>query len=204
MTAAFDAVYDTEICWLEMDHGPPELLHPRRWSNELEPADELVLSRCRGATLDVGCGPGRMTRGLVRRGRTALGVDVSAAAVCRTMLRGGHAFHGDVFDPLPGEGGWQHVLLLDGNLGIGGDPRALLRRATELITDTGSVLVEAHPPGVGLCAGRARLPGGTWFPWARVGTDVLHELAAAARLRVRWHAQHGRRRVAELVLAGAA
>ncbi|MEU6131282.1 methyltransferase domain-containing protein [Saccharopolyspora sp. NPDC047091] len=201
MTAVFDAVYGADTCWLEMDPGPPELLHPRRWSDEPEAADELVLRRCRGATLDVGCGPGRMTGGLVRHGRTALGVDVSADAVCRTMLRGAHAFHGDVFGPLPGEGRWEHVLLLDGNLGIGGDPRALLRRATELITATGSVLVDAHPPGVGLCAGRARLPGGSWFPWARVGADALPELAAAARLRVRWRARHGRRRLAELVRA---
>ena len=28
----------------------------------------------------------------------------------------------DLFAPLPGEGRWHHVLLADGNIGIGGDP----------------------------------------------------------------------------------
>ena len=39
---------------------------------------------------------------------------------------GGPALRRSVFDPLPGEGRWGTALLLDGNIGIGGDPRALL------------------------------------------------------------------------------
>ena len=195
----FDTVYGAESCLLEMDSAPDEHLRPVRWSAAPGPADELVLGRCRGSTLDIGCGPGRMTSALLRQGRAALGVDVSAEAVRMTLLRGGRAVRGDVFDPVPGEGRWQHVLLTDGNLGIGGDPLELLRRAAELVPATGSIVVETHPPGVGLHTGRAHLDGGMWFPWARVGIDALSSLAEAARLRVRWRAYHGQRWLAELV-----
>ena len=199
----FDTVFGSESCWLEMDSGPPERLLPGRWRGEPGLADELILRRCRGSTLDIGCGPGRMTRALLRQGRAALGVDVSAEAVRMTLLRGGRAVRGDVFDPVPGEGRWQHVLLTDGNLGIGGDPLALLRRAAQLVPATGSIVVETYPPGVGLRAGRANLGGETWFPWARVGLDALETLAEAARLRVRWRAYHGERWLAELVRSDA-
>ena len=199
----FDTIFDAETCWLEMDSGPLERLLPGRWKAEPGPADELILGRCRGSTLDVGCGPGRMTRALVRQGRVALGVDISPEAVRMTLSRGGRAVRGNVFDPVPDEGHWQHVLLTDGNLGIGGNPVALLRRASELIPATGTIVVETYPPGVGLCAGPARIGDGAWFPWARVGVDALQDLAEAARLRVRWRAYHGQRWLAELVRGGA-
>jgi hypothetical protein len=40
------------------------------------------------------------------------------------------------------------VLLLDGNIGIGGDPHRLLRRVRELLTPTGRLLVELDVDGV--------------------------------------------------------
>ena len=45
------------------------------------------------------------------------------------MRRGGAALRRDVFAPLPGEGRWYTALLADGNVGIGGDPVALLQPA---------------------------------------------------------------------------
>ena len=65
-----------------------------------------------------------------------------------------------VFQPVPGEGGWDTVLLADGNIGIGGDPVALLTRCRELLAPAGRVLVELDPPGHGAArrprAARAR------------------------------------------------
>ena len=43
------------------------------------------------------------------------------------------ALRRDVFEPLPGTGRWQTVLLADGNVGLGGDPLRVLRRAAELL-----------------------------------------------------------------------
>jgi hypothetical protein len=94
-----------------------------------------------------------------------------------------------VFDALPGTGRWETVLLLDGNIGIGGDPDRLLRRCAGLVRPGGEVVVEVDPPGTGWRPCRARLERdvdrGPWFPWAVVGCDAIPALARAASLQVR-------------------
>jgi hypothetical protein len=101
--------------------------------------------------------------------------------------RGVPAMHADVFTPLPGEGTWSHVLLADGNLGIGGDPVALLRRAAQLIAPAGTVLVELDPAEPGLWRGQARVRSRHAvtppFPWASAGPSALPRLAARAGLQ---------------------
>ncbi|MET7422135.1 methyltransferase domain-containing protein [Dactylosporangium sp. NPDC005555] len=163
-------------------------LDPTAWCEGPRPGDEGLLRRCPGATLDVGCGPGRLTAAIVVRGHRALGVDVSPQAVRMARRRGVPVLHGDVFEPLPDEGGWDRALLADGNIGIGGDPERLLRRCRELLTRSGSVLVEVDPPGAGTWSGRLTLIGGgrtsTPFPWAFVCADTIAPIAARASLRL--------------------
>ncbi|MEU8433530.1 class I SAM-dependent methyltransferase [Streptomyces sp. NPDC029216] len=159
-------------------------LDVERWCAEPDAADLTVLARCGGPVLDVGCGPGRLVAALARLGRTALGVDVTPEAVARTVRAGGSALCRSVFEPLPGEGGWGTVLLIDGNIGIGGDPAALLRRAAELAAPGGSLLVEAAGADVDErvevhvedgSGGR-----GASFRWARLGSLALCAEARAA------------------------
>ena len=50
---------------------------------------------------------------------------------------GALALHRDVFATVPGTGRWARVLLADGNIGIGGDPDALLSRVAELLKPPG-------------------------------------------------------------------
>jgi SAM-dependent methyltransferase len=143
--------------------------------------------RCTGPTIALGCGPGRLVAALVERGVPALGVDSSPLAARLAGRRGAAVLRRDVFANLPGEGRWQHALLADGNIGIGGDPAALLHRVRRLLASDGSALVElARQPG--LWRGSARVvwsAGATgWFPWAVVGQDVIAELAEAAGLRL--------------------
>jgi hypothetical protein len=92
-----------------------------------------------------------------------------------------------VFDPLPGERRWGAALLLDGNVGIGGDPVALLARCADLLRFGGQVLVEVEPPGRASerLVVRVESPTGDaspWFPWARVGADGIDHVARAAGL----------------------
>lgn len=165
----------------------------QRWQDDADELDDWLLERCSGATLDLGCGPGRLVVALADRGVPALGVDVSVQAVQRCLQRGAAVLHRDAFERLPGEGRWQHVVLADGNIGIGGDPVALLRRCDQLLTDTGTVLLEVEP-GTGLWQGAAHLvredrdedPDAprSWFPWAVLGSEAVDEVAAAAGLRV--------------------
>ncbi|CAA9292705.1 MAG: FIG01121696: hypothetical protein [uncultured Corynebacteriales bacterium] len=159
------------------------------WLGGLLPGDAGLLDRCSGPTLDLGCGPGRLTAALAQRGVPAIGVDVAGYAVALARGRGGTALKRDLFAPLPGEGRWRQVLLADGNVGIGGDPVALLRRCAQLLLPGGAVLCETDPPGTGLRTLRTRLepPSGapsSWFPWVQLDPRSVSGPATAAGLTI--------------------
>lgn len=198
--------------WLVQDDGVRRRLPVDRWHGPAEPATAAMVTRCSGPTLDLGCGPGRLTCALARAGLAVVGVDVSARAVALTRERGAVAVHRDLFEPLPGEGRWAHAVLLDGNIGIGGDPVALLRRCRSLLHPRGTVLVELEPPGVGLWRGYAHLVTassrgrprlGSAFRWARLDTLAVPEVAAAGGLAVREVFRGAGRWFAELTVSGA-
>jgi SAM-dependent methyltransferase len=152
-----------------------------RWAGPLDGADESVLERCVPPVLDVGCGPGRFVLALVERAQVALGVDITRAAVQLTRSRGGPALHRDVFAPTPGEGRWSTVLLIDGNIGIGGEPIRLLRRLRTVLTRAGRLLVETHrDPATDRRSAVRFSPGGPSFPWAEAGLDPLVRDARSA------------------------
>ncbi|MFI5867970.1 class I SAM-dependent methyltransferase [Streptomyces sp. NPDC051546] len=158
-------------------------LEVERWCAEPDAADDTLLARCTGPVLDIGCGPGRLVAALARLGHTALGVDVTPEAVSRTQRAGGSALCRSVFDPLPREGGWGTVLLIDGNIGIGGDPAALLRRAAELTGPGGSLLVEVADSDVDerveVYVEDGNGGRGASFWWARLGARALDTAARA-------------------------
>ena len=169
------------------DDGRSADLPLAEWAGAKRPGDIGLLSRCLGPTVDLGCGPGRLTTQLTRRGVPVLGVDIAPYAVRLTRSRGGLAIRRDLFEPLPGEGRWQHLLLADGNIGIGGDPATLLRRCAQLVRRGGSVLCETGPRGTGLRLIRIRLepsagPASEWFPWAQAGPEAVGAMADDAGL----------------------
>lgn len=187
-------------------------LATQRWQDDADTDDAWMVDRCVGPTLDLGCGPGRLVVALADQGVAVLGVDVSVQAVQRCLERGAAVLHRDAFELLPGEGRWQHVVLADGNIGIGGDPVALLRRTRSLLAPTGTVLLELEPDAQ-LWQGAAHLEGDpetdaaaaalghAWFPWAVLGPDGVHEVAAEAGFVVTDVTRVGARCFAELALA---
>lgn len=174
-------------------------LEVERWCARADTADLEALRRCEGAVLDVGCGPGRLVVELAAQGWAALGIDVSEAAVAHTVRLGGQALQRSVFEPLPGEGRWDTALLVDGNVGIGGDPAALLGRMSQVLTLGGLLIAETVPDVdvdervevhvvrvTGAHAGAGDV--GPAFPWARLGTPALlrHAVRAGWRPDGQW------------------
>jgi SAM-dependent methyltransferase len=159
-----------------------------RWHGLVPVEERNILAWARGPVLDIGCGPGRHVAALVGAGQVALGIDVSAAAVAAATRRGATAARVSVFGDVPSAGRWATALLLDGNIGIGGDPAALLARVHQLLAPRGAALVELDPPE--MPAGRFHAyvehagRVGPRFPWARVGPAQIHELATSSRFEM--------------------
>ncbi|MBI5162041.1 MAG: class I SAM-dependent methyltransferase, partial [Micrococcales bacterium] len=151
--------------------------------------DLRLLARAEGPLLDVGCGPGRMVRAARDLGLEAWGLDISAAAVEHAREQGIPVLLGSVFDRLPVEKGWGTVLLIDGNIGIGGHVSQLLRRCRRLLARDGVVLVELHGDDARdhrfqghLVDADGRESG--VFPWAEIGLSALVPQAERAGLQV--------------------
>lgn len=204
----YDRALTGERCWLRHDDGRVHRLPVRSWlgGNGADTVfDAAVVALCDGPTIDLGCGPGRLVAHLVQRGIPALGVDQSATAVRLARRSGAPALLRDVFEPLPGTGRWQTVLLADGNVGLAGDPRRILRRAAELLQVGGHCVAEFDPSTAGVRASWVRLESsrtvGPWFRWASVGVDCAAALAAEVGLALVGFHPIGQRVVVTLALA---
>jgi len=175
---------------------------PQRWLAPAAVEDERLLDRAVGPVLDIGCGPGRHVLALAERGVEALGIDVTPFAVGLARARGANVIEASIFGPVPGAGTWRTALLLDGNIGIGGDPAALLAQVASVLAPGGRVLVELAAPGPLDGPQRARVEHddlvGPWFGWATVSTTCISAIAAAATMELRASWSGGGRWFAQL------
>ena len=186
---AIDAAFAGRACHLIDSAGATRTMALRRWTGTVDAADRsLLLGRCRGRTIDLGCGPGRLVEGLTLIGVPALGIDISPEAIRQARRRGGLAILRDVFAPVPGEGRWDSALLADGNIGIGGDPDRLLARVRQIVRPGGRVVVELDAEGTDVEHHRWRLHVDgrltPVFEWALVGVDAIERVARGAGFTV--------------------
>jgi SAM-dependent methyltransferase len=164
--------------------GTATTLPVSRWISDATPEEEAVLQRVIGPVLDIGCGPGRHVEALARRGVVAMGLDVAPTAILLAQRRGAPVLLRSVFERVPAAGRWNTALLLDGNIGIGGDAVILLRRVANLLRGRGRAIVEVSAPGSPTRSLPARLETpnsiSEWFPWMEVGANDIGVIAAAA------------------------
>lgn len=197
---------------VDLEGGPTHLrtlggrtipLDVDRWLGAADAVDQQLLARAVPPVLDVGCGPGRHVRALWRRGIPAMGLDVSATAVSLARSRGTPVLKRSVFEPPFEPGWWRTALLLDGSIGIGGDPVSLLRHVAGALADDGQILVETESPDVPTESLVVSLgpPGGAsrWFPWSVVSARDIGDIAVRSGFSLGAHWEHDGRWFAQLV-----
>ncbi len=170
--------------------GATATMDVSRWSANADAVDRSLLRSVDGPVLDVGCGPGRMVRAAMDLGLAALGIDVSPTAVEIATDDGLNVIQRSVFDHLPAEGQWRSVLLVDGNIGIGGDVDAMLDRCRELLAPGGEIVVEVDSDPELDTTNSCRIVDtngleSAAFPWAAIGSDALTRRARSLGLVVR-------------------
>jgi SAM-dependent methyltransferase len=169
----------------DADPGTPariSTMHAGRWSARADAIDRSLLDGVAGPVLDIGCGPGRMIQAAIDEGLDALGVDVSPTAVGIALSAGLAVLQRSIFDRIPLEGTWATLLLVDGNIGIGGDPDALLARCVSLLAADGVLVVEVHRDPEYDLAYQGTLHDAAGhssdaFPWAEIGLSALRRRA---------------------------
>ena len=182
--------------------GRAQRLPLGRWLAPVDASDRAVLAHAVAPVLDIGCGPGRHLAALAAAGHDGLGLDLSPVAVRLARARGAEAILRSVFADVPRAASWATTLLLDGNIGIGGAPEALLARVRALGLRGGAVLVETGPPSAPTRRMRVRLETraaiSPWFSWATVGATGIEPLARSAGLAPRGRIEAGGRWFARL------
>ena len=80
-----------------------------------------------------------------------------------------------------------------------------MRRAADLLSNGGTVIVEIDSPSTVLCYEMLRWETdqhlGHWFPWSRVGTGALGDIAHSAGFLVTHVVEFHDRVIAELTVA---
>ena len=179
------------ICQLRSECGVAIDLHIDRYLGQPSRAERRFLRSVAGPVVDIGCGPGRAAAYLREQGTVALGLDASARLADLARANGALCVNQNVFDPVPFEGRWHSVLLLDGNIGIGGDPRKMLGRLSEIVESGGRAYVEvdAVGPTQQLIVREHRHGSvGAPFAWAVLSMTGIDDLIADSEWRC--HAVH--------------
>ncbi len=177
---------------VKLSNGSVRELEVDRWLNDADAVDLRILGRVCGPVLDVGCGPGRHVEALTQREIQVLGMDLTPDFVAVAQRSQRPVILHSVFDPVPGGAQWNWVLMLDGSIGIGGDPAALLRRVGCLLAPGGQVLIETEPPEQRserlTMVIQSETSRDSWFDWATVSASDVARVARAAHfvLADRW------------------
>jgi SAM-dependent methyltransferase len=161
------------------------------WDRELLPVIE------HGPVLDLGAGAGRAGLYLQERGVPVTAVDVSPGAVDVCRRRGlADARLGDLNDP-PADQAWAGMLLLCGNLGLGGSwegNRRLLARLAGLVVP-GAVLVgdTVTPDGPARVVLRIRYREMVtpWWPQYNIPAGEMAALVDGTGWRMERHLEDG-------------
>lgn len=172
--------------------------------------ERKAIAYAKGRVLDVGCGAGRVSLYLQRKGREVLGIDTSPLAVRICKLRGVKAkvmsLQGVDFPP----GSFDSVVMFGNNFGLFGSrsgAKRILRRLRGMTAEGATLIGESVDPyktdnpdhleyqkanrARGRMAGQVRIRiryrtfVGRWFDYLLVSQDEMTELVEGTGWRVR-------------------
>lgn len=181
--------------------GVSPAMHPEWFFRDFDAWDwwerQLLPEVPGGPVLDLGAGAGRASLWFQERGMEVTAVESSrgAAEVCRR--RGVRDVRvADLNDP-PSDRRWRTILLLCGNLGLGGSHdgnRRLLRRLADIAADdavvVGDTVTPTGPPGI-----RLRIRHGDtvtpWWPQYNIPHDEMADLVDGTGWTIATHLRDG-------------
>lgn len=102
-----------------------------------------------------------------------LGIGISSVAAEAGSRGRGQVLRRHFSDPPHGEGRWATALLLDGEVGIGGDVDALLCRCRNLVGAGGRIICEVDPDPDRNEAYEVMLSDSRPMPWVSIGGRAL-------------------------------
>lgn len=137
---------------VERDDGlidPSETL-PRYYLSEYKdwtPREKLATKYAKGRVLDIGCGGGRWSLYLQKKGHDVLGIDISPLAIKVSRLRGlRNAKVKSIMEIGPSLGKFDTILMIGNNFGLFGGPgraRQMLKRFHKLTSPDGRIIAES-------------------------------------------------------------
>jgi 2-polyprenyl-3-methyl-5-hydroxy-6-metoxy-1,4-benzoquinol methylase len=176
-------------------------------------AERQSMRYVRGRVLDVGCGAGRVTLHLQRRGFDAVGLDASSLAIQAARLRGVKQLRCASLETLASNiGSFDTVVMFGNNFGIFGSTeraRKILTQWAKKTNPRARIFLESTNPYCGGAPGidrayyrrnkeRGNSPGlarfryhydhyvGSWFSWLYVSRSELRVLVRGTG----WHLAH--------------
>ena len=112
--------------------------------------EKLALRYARGNTIDIGCGAGRVSLYLQKKGLEVLGVDISPLAIRVCKLRGLRKARVIPITKLePSVGTFDTIVMFGNNFGLFGNPKRakwLLKRFYNMTADNGRIIAESIDP----------------------------------------------------------
>lgn len=202
---------------VERDDGlidPSEAL-PKYYLSEYEewtPREKQASRYVKGRVLDIGCGGGRWSLYLQKRGHDVLGIDISPFAIKVCKLRGlRNAQVKSISEVNPKMGKFDTILMIGNNFGLFGGPRRareLLRRFHEITSPDARIIAESndiykkpippvHKQYHVLNRKRGRMPGqvrirvrylryaSPWFDYLMVSRPEMRQIVGGTGWRIK-------------------